>query len=304
MRILLTGAAGFLGAHTARALLNAGHEVIGLVRAESERSRLDALAPGLVTCTADLMNEFDLRRAVETTLPEAAIHLAWFAVPGAYLSSPENLRHLAASHVLLGALASSGCRRFVTAGTCFEYDTELGWLSERTPLAPKYLYSASKVALFHTVREAARLAGISHAHLRFFYQFGPHEAQTRLVPSVIGALLGGGVADTTEGAQVRDFLHVADVSSAVATVVASDVEGAVNVGSGRPVTVRELVATVGAACGALERVRFGALPYRAGDPMFVCADNRLLASLGWIPRFTLEEGVADTVRWFRERARS
>jgi len=141
----------------------------------------------------------------------------------------------------------------------------------------------------------APLAKLSFAWCRIFYQYGPMEARERLVPHVIDRLLGGGVAETTEGGQVRDFLHVADVGAAIAAVALSPLEGAVNVGSGIPVTVRDLVTAIARACDAEDRVRFGALPYRPNDPMHVCADVTRLRSTGFTPRFDLEGGIQDAV---------
>ena len=301
MRVLLTGAGGFIGAEVARALLARGAEVHAVVRDRSRAPRLAAIANELTIHEADLVDPAASASVVLAAKPTICVHGAWYAVPGKYLDAPENLTHVAASLHLAQRLVGSGCTRLVGLGTCFEYDTSLGVpLVETSPTKPRFLYAASKLALHDMLRAYAPLAKIGFAWCRIFYQFGPMEARERLVPHVIDRLLGGGVAETTEGGQIRDFLHVEDVGAAIAAIALSDLDGAVNVGSGVPVTVRELVGTIARLCDAEDRVRFGAIPYRPSDPMHVCADVTRLASTGFRPRFDLERGLLDTLRARRE----
>jgi nucleoside-diphosphate-sugar epimerase len=297
MRVLLTGAAGFFGSRAASHL--ADHEVIGVDRPGVDRARLSALASSMELREIELVDATAVEALVRDVRPDVAIHLAWYAVPGKYLAATENMDHLAAAMVLARALAKAGCRRLLTAGTCFEYDTTQGVLSESARTAPRFLYSACKLAMFEVLREACKLSGMSYAHLRFFYQYGPWEAQGRLVPAVIGALLAGEEAKVTLGEQIRDFLHVDDVASAIAAVTASDLEGVVNVGSGIPVRVCDVVMAAAEACGRPELVRLGALPHREGDPAHVCAEVAKLRSTGWKPSQDLSSGMRDTVAWWR-----
>jgi nucleoside-diphosphate-sugar epimerase len=301
MRVLLTGAGGFIGAHVARALLATGSEVHAVVRDRARVPRLDAIAERLTIQEADITDTAAVTRVIEASRPDLAIHAAWYAVPGKYLDSPENLAHVAASLHLATRLVEAGCKRFVGLGTCFEYDTSATTpLREASPTAPRFLYASCKLALHDVLMAYAPIAKTSFAWCRLFYQYGPLEARERLVPHVIDRLLGGQTADTSGGAQVRDFLHVTDVARAICAVALSDTEGAVNIGSGVPVTVREIVATVARLCDAEGRVRFGAIPYRPNDPMFVCADVEKLRSTGFAPSFDLESGLHDTVRARRE----
>jgi nucleoside-diphosphate-sugar epimerase len=302
MHVLVTGATGFLGSRAAGHLLEAGADVTALVRSGADRARLGALAPRARVVEGDVLAPgSELEALVRRVRPDACVHLAWYAVPGKYLDAPESFEHLEATLRLARALHATGSRRLVTAGTCFEYDTTIGTLSEVARTDPRYLYAACKLAVFSVLREASRLWDRSYCHLRFFHQYGPWENDGRLVPAVVRALLRGEEARVTAGEQVRDYLHVDDVGRAIAHAALAPLEGAVNVGSGVPVRVRDLVEAAARACGRPELVRFGAIPQRDGDPAVVCADASKLRASGWAPRWALDEGLADTVHFWRSR---
>ncbi len=300
MKVLLTGATGFIGSHVARLLIQKSCHVYVLVRPGSDTRRIAAVLPDVRVIACGLNDTGELAASLREIRPEVCIHLAWSMVPGKILTAPDNIDSLQGSLFLATELANLGCKKFVVAGTCFEYDTEQGYLSESSFTRPRNLYAASKLALHTVLEQFAGNTGMAVSWLRFFYLYGPFEDEARLVPAVILSLLRNTKAKVTSGAQVRDYLHVADAAAAVWAVMESALTGVVNVGSGRPVTVRDMVAQIGALCGRPELLDFGALAYRPGDPMFVCANNRrLVENTTWTPQFTLEQGLAQTINWWR-----
>jgi nucleoside-diphosphate-sugar epimerase len=299
MKVLLTGATGFVGSHVARLLVQQGCEVHALVREGSDARRIADIGSRLILVRGDVCST-DPARLARQVNPELCIHAAWYAKPGEYLRSQENVALQHATLRLALALAENGCRRFLGVGTCFEYDTAQGYLSETSRIGPNHLYSACKAGTALALQEIGRLTTMSVVWARLFYLYGPHEDNQRLVPSVMRALIEGRTAKVTPGAQVRDFLHVEDVAAALWAVAKSSATGAVNIGSGTPVTVRDVVGCIGDILGRRELVELGAIPYGQGDPMFVCANNtRLVHECGWSQRFQLGEGLRHTVAWWR-----
>jgi nucleoside-diphosphate-sugar epimerase len=189
----------------------------------------------------------------------------------------------------------------VIAGSFSEYDQELGYLSEDSALRPNTLYGAAKVALHQALALWAPAAGVELLWPRIFSVYGPAEHKKRFVPAVILAALRRETTRLTPGEQLRDYLHVADAAEAVWAAAQSGLSGPLNIGSGKPVSIAELATHIGALLGCPELIRLGDLPYRQGDPMFICANTRrLVGQTGWQPRYALEDGLEHTIGWWRE----
>jgi UDP-glucose 4-epimerase len=297
-RVLLTGGSGFIGARAVAPLLAAGCEVHALARRAGQTD-------GVVWHEVDLLDERATGHAVAEIAAERLLHLAWFTEHGSFWTAGENLDWVAASLRLLRAFAAAGGRRAVIAGSCAEYDwtdvaepcSELADGSHAaTPLRPATLYGMCKHATRLVAEAFAREAGLSVAWGRVFLLYGPGEDQRRLVPDVARKLLAGQQAPTSDGAQVRDFMHVDDVAAAFAALLASAVEGPVNIASGEGVSIAEVLALIARAAGRPELLRLGALPRRSGEPDRLVADvARLRDEVGFAPAVALQRGVAETV---------
>ncbi len=292
-RVLITGATGFIGRHAIRPLLERGFEV------HATYHKRPALGGDAVWHRVDLLDSSATTELVKSVKPSHLLHFAWYIFPRDWRESPENLRWLSASVHLLTSFAEAGGFRAVFTGTCFEYDQSWGLFSEsETPAAPNTLYATCKNALREVMLAFAKQAGLSAAWGRIFYLYGPYESEQRLVPSVIRSLLKGERAKCTHGRQIRDFLYVEDVADAVVALLDSKVEGVVNIASGEPTTVRQIVELIAAMLGAQDRVDFGAVTPVATDPPVAVANvNRLQFEVGWRPRWTLEKGLASTIEW-------
>ncbi len=191
------------------------------------------------------------------------------------------------------------------AGTCAEYDWNYGYCTETvTPCRPATPYGVCKNALQDVLRAYSAEAKLSSAWGRIFFLYGPQESPARLVASVAKALLSGEVARCSHGRQLRDFMHVEDVAAAFVHLLDSPVEGAVNISSGHPLSLREVVMAVAEPLGASDLVQLGAIPASDNDPPLLVGNNRrLLQEVGWQPHYTLHSGIAQTINWWKSQQR-
>jgi nucleoside-diphosphate-sugar epimerase len=304
MRVLLTGATGFVGSHVARVLLDAGCDVVALVRPGATRSRILDIQDRLMVIDGDL-ESFVEGGMASRVAPTLCVHLAWHAEPGRYLRDiPANLASVYASVKLARALGDCGCRRLVCVGTCAEYGIPLPGepLDERAPVDPRTPYARAKAAYSMLAQDLATQAGMEFAWARLFFLYGPWEEPQRVVPAAILACLQDKHFPATAGAQVRDYLHVADAANGLSAVALSHLVGRVNVCSGQGVTLREVLQLVEKATGRQGLIGFGEVPYGPEEWMWMRGSNAALTALGWRPSFTLDSGIADTAGWWRDKA--
>lgn len=284
-RTLVTGAAGFIGSRVVRALSERGMDVLA-TDLPGASERLGQLVGRVRFQELDLGQSGGAAGLLRQYRPDLLIHLAWYAHPEDYLTSQENLRSLSATTELVAAAIDAGCGRIVGVGTCLEYAPSTGPHRECDPAGPDTLYAACK--------HAARLIGerlaegkVSFAWARVFHLHGPGENPRRLVPMVAGKLRRGEPVALSPGEQVRDYLRVEDVADAIATVALSGARGTVNVCSGAPVTLRDLLGALSEVLRRPGLLRFGEVPYRPGERMHITGEPGVLRGLGWAPRHLL-----------------
>ncbi len=257
--------------------------------------------PGVLWHECDLLGAGEGSALIRRLRPDCLLHLAWYAVPGEFWKARENLDWLRASLEMLYAFTDSGGRRMVAAGTCAEYDCSTGQcLQETTSLLPATLYGTSKHALDRVLHSWSRNTNLSSAWGRIFYLYGPHEHPSRLVAYVVQSLLRGEPALCSAGTQVRDFLHVEDAAAAFLALLESKVEGAVNIASGIPVTVRTVLEQIAEQIGRPELLRSGARDASREAPRIWAGVQRLKEEVGWSPHYDLASGIAQTIAWWRK----
>lgn len=300
MKVLVTGASGFIGRHCVAQLQARGYEVHAVSSAMREAT------PGVTWHRADLLVEGEASALVRRTGPTHLLHLAWCTEPGKYWTALENFDWIRASLAMIQAFTASGGKRLVAAGTCAEYDWDGGGICAEaaTPLAPATLYGSSKHALQLLLAAWSRQTGLSSAWGRVFSLYGPHEYPQRLMASTITSLLGGNTASCGNPGLVRDYLHAEDVASAFVALLECELAGPVNIGSGHGVALGDLVTTIGKKLGAADRVRLPSAPAQGTEPALLVAETSKLALTGWTPRFDLDSGLDDTIAWWRAQPRA
>jgi nucleoside-diphosphate-sugar epimerase len=292
MRVLVTGASGFVGRQVVGPLLQAGFDV-------HATSRDALLTPGVQVHNVDLFDSSAVSALLHVLCPTHLVHLAWYTKPPEYWQAPINNDWVRHSVHLFESFVRNGGERFVGAGTCAEYEWGSPVLSENdTPERPVTPYGVAKLSLFHTGTEIARRDGISFAWARFFFLFGPHEREERFVPSIIDGLLHRQRARCRNGNLERDFLYIEDGGSAMAALTASTVEGSVNIGSGSRYRLEDVARQIGVAMEMEDMVEVDASGPDGGQPASIVANiRRIKNEIGWTPRFDLDSAIERTIRW-------
>ena len=292
-KVLLTGATGFIGSQVTKELLKRGYEVHALV--------YPTLAPKQENFIQHEINLLDVQ-AVERFMSENdfenLIHLAWYVGPKCHVSDL-NMDWVIATLNLLKSFKENGGKTFLGAGTCSEYEYKYGYLLEdETPTDPKTLYGNGKNAVFNIAKVFCKQNNISFKWPRIFNLYGPNENPQRLMPSVINSCLKGEDVRVSDCLKFQDYLHVEDTARGIVDVFESNLEGAVNICSGQPVQLRTIVNKIAELTDFKGKILWGAIPAAFGDDVVV-GNNAKLKSIGWTPKYSLEEGLKMTIEWWR-----
>lgn len=302
MRVLVTGASGFLGGHVVGYLQRQGVDVVAMVRAQSAVDRLQQLAPQVPLLHLDIKNEskeyiIDILKQQRIS---AVVHAAAYGVDYRQNIFAEAVQvNVLASEKLVQAAADAGIKRFVHVGTSYEYGASDKPIREDVALRPSGIYGVSKAAATLAVLSAAAGRQLPLVVFRPFGMYGPYEGAHKLVPLIQRSGREGKALALSPGGQLRDYVYVGDVAAAIAAVlkVAEFPTGEVfNLASGVGVSLQELGnAAMAAVGGAPELLQWGASPYRSDEVMvnIGCAEKVRLG-LGWQATTSLAAGMALT----------
>lgn len=266
--ILVTGGSGFIGKHVVSVLLSQGVRIRLVERFGknywSETTELE------IVRVHDIFQEsqewwVECCKGVDTV-----IHLAWYVEPGKYLNSKKNLDCLFGSLKIAFGAATAGVRKFVGVGTCFEYD-----LSNKFPksvndrLAPRNIYSASKMALYTLLNNIFSSEKISFLWCRVFYLYGDGEDPRRLYPYLHQQLSRGEFVNLGSPTKVRDFMDVKEAAKLIVDHALSSSEGAVNICSGNGTTIKDFALSIADIYARRDLLIFNERIESNSDPEYV-----------------------------------
>jgi nucleoside-diphosphate-sugar epimerase len=267
--VLLTGASGFVGAQVMKRLIGRGVKVRLVIRGGSESKLPNSKYIERTIFTKDLFSESIDWWSSALEGVELVIHCAWYAEPKKYLDSLINISCLEGSLNLALASAVSNVKKFVGIGTCFEYDSSLGYLSTNTPLLPKSMYAASKVSTFLLMSQIFSKSQTEFLWCRLFYLYGEGEDDRKLVAYVKKQLAANLPVLLTDGLQTRDYLDVYEAATQIVDSALSDINGPINICSGTPTTVRDFVSKLAKNESELYLLEFGAYKNNPDEPNFI-----------------------------------
>lgn len=301
--LLVTGGAGYIGSHTVKLLLGMGERIV--VLDSLVFGHLDALDHDKVTFVHGDMSDAALVEEVFAThKPEAVLHFAAFCYVGESVEDPLKYyrNNVCAPLTVLETMQRHGCKRFIFSSTCATYGDPVTMpIDETHPQQPVNPYGASKWMLERVLKDCGRAWGLECVFLRYFNASGcdpdgtigeDHDPETHLIPRILMAIRGdidsitvfGTDYPTPDGTCIRDYIHVCDLANAHALALDYLRRGgestAVNLGTGRGFSVKEIISTVEEVTGKKVPVSYG--PRRAGDPSeLICQPAKAKAVLGW-----------------------
>lgn len=322
MKVLVTGGAGYIGAHAVRELKKEGDEVVvfdNLVYGHRE------LAQGARLIIGELENVALLREVFAEHQFDAVMHFAAFAYVGESVENPAKYyrNNVVATLNLLDAMREAKVNRVIFSSTCATYgEPKEVPIAESHPQNPINPYGASKVMVERILHDYSVAYGLKYVALRYFNAAGAdesgeigedHNPETHLIPLVLDAALGkrkhisiyGTDYNTPDGTCIRDYIHVTDLANAHVLGLkylekggASDV---FNLGNGNGFSVREVIETAGRITG--RKIPFVESARRSGDPAkLIGSAEKATQVLGWKPKFNqLETIIATAWKWHQKR---
>jgi UDP-glucose 4-epimerase len=311
-RVLITGAAGFVGSHLTRRLFGDGDEVHILVRPGSSTERLEDVRPHITVWPGDLEDVSAIRNCVSQCRPDVVFHLA--ADTGARGSGADFARVDASLNVNLRATlhllrelqeAQAPIRTFIRTGGLEEYGCGPVPSSETQRESPVSPYSASQVAATHYCAMLQPYLRFAVVTIRPALIYGPAQSRRFFIPALIEHCLAGRNFPMTTGEQRRELLYIDDavevlVRAARTAGLAGEI---INAGSGSAPRIIEIAHAVQHAVGSHIQLVAGLLPERAGEiPHLLCNSEKAARLLGWRAETSLPAGLARTVAWYRKRS--
>ena len=297
MKVLVTGASGFVGRYVLDRLLANGHEVIAV----SSHARASPQDTAVQWLQADLLDPAQITPLLQRVQPQGLIHLAWYAKHGLFWQAADNFDWCSATAHLLRAFHAAGGQKIVISGTCAEYDVAHGAMSEEsTPTHATTVYGKCKDVTRQYVQQYCDRAGLDYVWSRVFFPYGPGEPSMKLIPSVLHSLAQSRPVACSHGQQLRDYIHVIDVASAlVHLLMHPQARGVINIGSGQATRLADMVNMCTRAFESPSLVQFGAIGVSADEPPLIVADTARLQATGWQPAVSLQAGLADYAEFVR-----
>ena len=321
--MLVTGGAGYIGSHAAKALQRAGFRVVvfdNLVAGHRAAVQYGELVEGDISDTAAV------REALQRHQVFAVMHFAAFLDVGESVREPAKYyrNNVGGALSVLEAMAAASVKHFVFSSTCATYGEPIATpIAETHPQHPINSYGESKLAVERALPHFATAHGLRSAALRYFNASGAdpdgeigedHAPEIHLIPRAIEAATGGRGLQvfgddypTPDGTCLRDYIHVTDLADAhvkaLESIAAGGASDAYNLGTGQPHSVREVIDTVARVIG--RPVPWTLAPRRAGDPaVLYAAAGKARTALGWTPKLgDLETIVRTAWDWHRNHPR-
>jgi len=278
MKIVITGATGFVGRHLVSELLARGHRVLAMARS-MERGKSMPWFKQVEFVPMDI-HDPSLDPGTSLGVPDILVHLAWPGLPN-YKDLFHFEQNLPASYRFVKKMVEAGVQHVLVTGTCFEYGMQSGPLSEDLPTMPENPYGLAKDTLRKFLQELQKHHPYILQWVRLFYMYGEGQNPNSLLAQLDCAIDQGQESfNMSGGEQLRDYLPVEEVARRLAVLVETpDINGILNCCSGKPISVRKLVEDRIRERKSSIRLNLGYYPYPDYEPMAFWGDPSRLRTI-------------------------
>lgn len=288
MAILLTGAGGFLGRNLINALLLAGHDVVGISRkpVNEINEKINQNVGILKLYSIDLI---EMERIFIENKIDVIIHTATAYGLGVHGMSDAISSNMTFPLKLIETSLQFGKPALINTDTFLNKNNEI--------CEYLYPYCFSKFYFDKLVRRASESIGFKYVNLRLEHMYGNGENPNKFFTYVISSCINNSlILKLTKGEQMRDFIHVSDVVSAILIILqrillSEQIDSEYSVGNGLSISLKDFVQEVQEITKTKTNIHYGSIPYCVGEPMYSIGDNEKLRILGWEPRINLQEGI-------------
>lgn len=301
MKILLTGASGFVASYIAVYLKQRGHDIFLTLRDRSKAWRLGDLS-GYHIYEGDLFDETFAEDVVEQTKPDALIHCAWSGVHRDGRNSDVQPKNILMTQVILQAVVENKCPLFIGLGTQAEYGVHNRRIDENVEPVPLDNYGRYKLASGLLGQMYANKHEFRYAWLRLFSTFGPKDNDSYIIPFVIQSLLKNETPKLTDCEQMWDYLYVKDIPKLIELVLNKEEYfcGLYNLCSGQPQRLKDVVQSLDRMIDGSVHPQFGAIAHRPQGLMHLEGDNtKFKNEFGSLVLTDIEQALQETVQWYR-----
>ncbi|MBR9896579.1 MAG: NAD(P)-dependent oxidoreductase [Gammaproteobacteria bacterium] len=291
MKILITGASGFIGSAVVKTLLEQNINFTAIGRSRPKHVDDSQFMPVDLTChTITSLTEI-IERAECTHL----LHLAWYVEPSKFWSAQENMDWVAYSITLFSAFHKAGGRTIVSTGSCAEYTNSNEILYEtESDASPNTLYGTAKLSLKNVASAWALEHSVDFRWARIFFAYGPGMPNTKLIPSLIRSLNGTEPLFSVNASDRRDFIYIDDIAKAILCLLASPKNGTFNVCSQQGHSVFEILDVLRELTGYnVEPIKTIANKSTSNTP--IIGSNSHLKEIGWQPHYDLVSGLSEMI---------
>ncbi len=296
MKVLITGASGFIGQHIAEKFLNCKYDVLLISRKSNLLGKFNFLK-------ADLEIRDTYIKEIINFNPDVLVHLAWDGIPD--FSLDKSIRNLNTSINFISTILDSCClKKILISGSCFEVNNIKGAISEDNIGSPKDNFTWAKHSLLLWLKSQKYNYNFDYAWMRIFYSYGPGQREKSLIPLIYSGFRNNDLPDIRNPFNKNDYIYISDVADAFEAAVANSIKsGIYNIGSGEINSVEEICRIIEKhLCkeGFTDLITKNKLKDEINN--YFWADNHVTKNiLNWQPKVDINEGIIKTLKYLDQK---